>query len=156
MFDLATRFLDNCATIAAQAPRRSLAVLNIRTAATKMALDDAMWERFPLAEENTLKDPETQQPARRNPFRAAANAGAAQPLPNTLDSLYARGAIILACDFSLGHLATRLAAKVGGDQKDVHAELLRGLVPGAYAVPSGIYALARAQNVGCAFVPVPG
>ena len=31
-------------------------------------------------------------------------------------------------------------------------ELRAGFVPGAYAVPSGIFGLARAQNSGCALV----
>jgi intracellular sulfur oxidation DsrE/DsrF family protein len=36
----------------------------------------------------------------------------------------------------------------------IHAELRKGLIEGAYAVPSGIFGLARAQNAGCAYVRV--
>jgi hypothetical protein len=36
---------------------------------------------------------------------------------------------------------------------EVRAELRANLVPGAILVPSGIYALIRAQNAGCAFMP---
>lgn len=64
--------------------------------------------------------------------------------------LVARGAIILVCDFALGHLANRLAPKFGSKPDEVHAALRKGLIPNAYAVPSGIFGLARAQNAGCA------
>jgi intracellular sulfur oxidation DsrE/DsrF family protein len=33
------------------------------------------------------------------------------------------------------------------------AEARANLIPGAIVVPSGIYALIRAQNAGCAFMP---
>ncbi|HEU4786250.1 MAG TPA: hypothetical protein VFS57_02545 [Gemmatimonadaceae bacterium] len=60
--------------------------------------------------------------------------------------------LLLVCDFAMGHLSTRLASKVGRSADDVRADLRRSLVPGAFAVPSGIFGLARAQNAGCALV----
>jgi len=36
---------------------------------------------------------------------------------------------------------------------EVRAEARANLIPGAILVPSGIYALIRAQNAGCAFMP---
>jgi hypothetical protein len=70
----------------------------------------------------------------------------------TIEDLVARGAIVLVCDFALGHLARRLAAKAGRAADEVHRELRGAFVPNAFAVPSGIFGLARAQNAGCAFV----
>ena len=70
----------------------------------------------------------------------------------TLADLLARGSIILVCDFALGHLAERIAEKTHHQPDEVHRELLSGFVPGAFAVPSGIFGLAKAQNAGCAFV----
>jgi hypothetical protein len=68
--------------------------------------------------------------------------------------LIGRGAIVLVCDFAMGHLSTRLATKSGRSADVIHAELRKGLIEGAYAVPSGIFGLARAQNAGCAYVRV--
>jgi hypothetical protein len=52
----------------------------------------------------------------------------------------------------MGHLAARLAGKTGRSADEVHGELRSGLVARAYALPSGIFGLARSQNAGCAFV----
>ena len=52
----------------------------------------------------------------------------------------------------MGHLSRRLATKLGRNADDVHADIRTNLVHGAYAVPSGIFGLARAQNAGCAYV----
>jgi hypothetical protein len=69
-----------------------------------------------------------------------------------LADLVARGAIVLVCDFAMGHLSNRLAKKTGRAADDVHADLRKGLIKSAYAVPSGIFGLARSQNAGCAYV----
>jgi intracellular sulfur oxidation DsrE/DsrF family protein len=44
------------------------------------------------------------------------------------------------------------AQKTGRDVEEVRKEVRENLVPGAIAVPSGIFALIRAQNAGCAFM----
>ena len=72
----------------------------------------------------------------------------------SLGSLQAGGAIILVCDFALTNLSRRLAPKVGVSPELVHETLRGQLVPGAYAMPSGIFGLARAQNAGCALVHI--
>ena len=153
---IATRYLDNCAAVYGRRRYEARVVLNARTRAVAVALTDAAWERFSLGAEYGLKDPGTGSPATRNVFwRRAAPAPGAPPPPYvvpTLEELVARGAIILVCDFALGHLSARLAKKSGGADAEVHAALRSSLVPGAYAVPSGIFGLARAQNAGCAYV----
>jgi hypothetical protein len=127
-------------------------VLNIRTQATVAAMTDQLWERYSLGAEYNTKDPNTQQLATRNPFWHRAPS----PVPGltlpTLADLINRGAIVLVCDFAMGHLSKRLATKLGRSADDVHADIRANLVQGAYAVPSGIFGLARAQNAGCAFV----
>jgi hypothetical protein len=115
-------------------------------------MTDELWERYSLGTEYNTKDPNTQQPATRNPFWHRAPS----PVPGltlpTLADLINRGAIVLVCDFAMGHLSKRLAMKLGRSADDVHADIRANLVQGAYAVPSGIFGLARAQNAGCAFV----
>ena len=69
-----------------------------------------------------------------------------------MNDLLKRGATVLVCDFAMGHLATRLAKASGEPVEVVHKALRDGLAPGAYAVPSGIFGLIRAQNAGCGFV----
>ena len=156
VLEIAERYLDGCAAVYGSRRYDARVVLNIRHRAVPAALTDAAWERFALGAEYDVKDPATGKPAVRNPFwRHAARSAAAAPEPYvlpTIEALLQRGAIVLVCDFALGHLASRLAAKANRSADDVHRELRGAFVPGAYAVPSGIFGLARAQNAGCAYM----
>jgi hypothetical protein len=130
-----------------------VAVLNLRTQAVHLALSDGVWDKYPIGEDANVKDRVTGAPARRNPSYAPAPGASDAEAGMTLERLHQRGAVVLVCDFALGHRATRLAAKVGTARDAVYEELRRGLVPGAVLVPSGIFGLGEAQNAGCAFVP---
>jgi hypothetical protein len=152
VLEIAARYLDNCETAYTSRKYEARAVLNIRTQAVPAALNDATWDRYALGTEYKVNDPVTRAVAVQNPFWHRAP----DPVPGislpTLADLVGRGAIILVCDFALGNLAKRVADKTGRQPADVHQELRNGFVPGAFAVPSGIFGLAKAQNAGCAFV----
>jgi hypothetical protein len=151
---LAERYLDNCAAAYGSRSYDARVVLNIRTAAIGAALNDSAWERYSLGADYNMKDPFTQKPAVRNPFwHRAPDPAPGVKLP-TLQDLLERRAIVLVCDFALGHLATRLATKTGRNADDVHRDLKASFVPAAFAVPSGIFGLARAQNAGCAYMRI--
>jgi hypothetical protein len=126
--------------------------MNIRTTAIPAAMTDSAWTRYALGAEYKVIDPATQKDAVRNPFWSRAPQAPATPGMPSLQDLVQRDAIILVCDFAMGHLAARLAAKGNQSPDEVHQALRHSLVPAAYAVPSGIFGLARAQNAGCAFV----
>jgi hypothetical protein len=152
VLEIAARYLDNCEAAFAPQKYEARAVLNIRTQAVSAALSDAIWDRYALGTEYKVNDPVTQKAAVRNPFWHRAP----DPLPGivlpSLADLLGRGAVVLVCDFALGHLAKRLADKSGRQAEAVHQELRNSFIPGAFAVPSGIFGLAKTQNAGCAFV----
>ncbi len=108
--------------------------------------------RYSLGTEYDVKDPATKQSATRNPFWHRAQSPAPGVTVPSIADLVDRGAVILVCDFAMGHLSKRLAKKSGRSPEEIHADLRNGLIQGAYAVPSGIFGLARAQNAGCAYV----
>jgi hypothetical protein len=152
VMEIAARYLDNCDAAYGPGKRAIRVVLNVRTQAVPAALADAAWEQHALGVEYAVKDPATQQPAVRNPFWRRAPGPITAETPPTLEEMVQRGAIVLVCDFALGNLAKRLATKAARDANEVHRELRDAFVPGSYAVPSGIFGLARAQNAGCALV----
>jgi hypothetical protein len=152
VLEIAERYLDNCRSAYRPNTYEARAVLNIRTQAIGAAMTDQLWERYALGGEYSAKDPSTQQAATRNPFLHRVPSPAPGITLPTIADLVDRGAIILVCDFAMGHLAKRLAGKTNRNADEVHADLRRGLIHGAYAVPSGIFGLARAQNAGCAYV----
>jgi len=152
VFMFAARYLDNCDVVYGPGKAQVRVVLNIRTQAVPVALNDALWEKYKLGAEYNAKDPNTKELATLNPFwHRAPSPGGGYIVP-TLGDFIDRGAFFLVCDFALGHLSKRLADKAGTIQEDVHRELRAGFVPSAYAVPSGIYGLAKAQNAGCALI----
>ena len=123
------------------------AVSMFRRLGTVMALNDAMWDRYGLGEERKVNDPATKAPARRNVFwNRPGNEGGG------IEQLQARGMICLVCNVSIGSMSMSFAKRVGGEVDAIRKELVANLVPGAILVPSGIYALIRAQNAGCAFM----
>ncbi len=150
VLQIATRYLDNFDAAYGLRNHQARIVITLRTRAAPMGLNDDLWARYELGAEYDVTDPASQLPATRNVFSTLAPGAA--PAPGSIRDLVQRGAIILVCDFALGHLVTRLCAKHGQPADATHRDLLAGVVPSAFAVPSGIFGLARAQNAGCAYL----
>jgi hypothetical protein len=146
---IATRYLDNCDAAYGKGKHAARVVLNLRVRAIPLALNDDAWKRFALGEEYDVKDA-SGAPATANPFLSLAPGMA--PGEGAINDLVARRAIVLVCDFALGHLADRLAPKAGVDAAEAHRALRAAIVPRAYMVPSGIFGGIKAQNGGCGFV----
>lgn len=147
---IATRYLDNCDAAYGVGKHRAKVVVNLRTRAAPLGVRDDLWRRYELGVEASAADPLTNAPALRNPF--LDRPPGMVPEEGALAELVARGAILLVCDFALGHVARSVVNKRGGVVDDVHRELRTGLIPGAFAVPSGIFGAIRAQNAGCGYI----
>lgn len=152
VLDLATRYVDNIHKVYGKGEKGICAVLNIRTRSVPTGLNDAMWAKYPLGEDAKVNDPETNAPSRRNLDLRVSDEKAAIGY-GSFERLQQEGAIVLVCDFALGHLANRLASKMNLKPDEVHADLAKNLIAGAVLVPSGIWGAAQAQNAGCAFIP---
>jgi hypothetical protein len=139
-------------------------VLVIRHAAIPMVLNDAMWERLNVAkelaeaEENkvVLKDPATGELPRRNPFlNANAKPGDRHSTlwaDGGLDTLVSRGAIVLACGLALNRAYAMARKAEGLSAADARTLVQANLLPGVYVMPSGIFAVTRAQEAGCQYI----
>jgi hypothetical protein len=135
-------------------------VIVIRHMGIAMALNDAMWERMGAGVENSLKDPTTGEVgSKRNPFLTYTKGDKAEYIgpDSSLTALVAAGGIILACNRAL----TRLAGQLRKKEPDKFAttdlalqEMRRNLVPGAYPMPSGVFAVSAAQDAGCHYFKV--
>jgi len=116
-------------------------VIVFRRLGTPMALDDVMWDRYGVGEDSRITDGRTRAAAKRNIYK------------KQIEERRARGLICLLCNIALGNWSARAAKRTNKKPEDVIAEAKANLVPGTILVPSGIYALIRAQNAGCAFMP---
>lgn len=132
------------------------AVLVMRHAGIPMAVNDRLWDELELGKEFKLKDPETGKAARRNPFLQTSNPKDAKYSmiwpDGGLDTLLKRGAIGLACNMALFRIVSMIAKKQKLDNKAAREKALANLVPGVIVQPSGIFAVARAQQAGCHYI----
>jgi hypothetical protein len=151
VFDYAETFFDHFHELHDTTDSQTRPVIVARRLGVALGLNDAMWERYKLGEDTKTKDPSTGLPALRNVFwiSRTPTSGATR----TIEALQRRGMILLVCNVALGNMGDRLATDANRPVPEVQAELRANLVPGAILVPSGIYALIRAQNAGCAYMP---
>lgn len=148
----ASVFLDQYHEVHATTDPETRPVIVFRRLGTIMALNDAMWEKYELGAERKIDDSATHAPVRRNPFwRAPANASA-DAGQNKLETLQKRGLISLVCNVSANSIGYSFAERTKQDVEVVRQEVKANLIPGAILVPSGIFALIRAQNAGCAYM----
>lgn len=144
-------FLSGYASALGLTDRDVSAVLVIRHAAIPMVLRDPLWADAPWGEEEKLKDPGTGEVAKRNPFiDIPAGARFAVTWPDgALDTLMQRGVVVLACDIALRNAAAQVATRRKIPRQDALQLVADNLIPGVYRMPSGIFATAHAQQLGC-------
>ena len=129
-------------------------VIIMRQLGQVMAFNDMMWEKYGIGEERKVNDPVTKQPAKRNPWTKSTATDPSWAVDSKLDALHARGAIFLVCNRASMNWAARAAERTKTDVEVVKNDVRNNLVPGAILMPSGVFALVRAQNAGCAYVRV--
>jgi hypothetical protein len=127
-------------------------VIIMRQLGQVMAFNDTMWEKYGIGEERKVNDPVTKQPAKRNPWAKVIAGDPAWAAASRLDTLHARGAIFLVCNRASMNWATSAAERMKLDVEAVKNDVRNNLVPGAILMPTGVFALVRAQNAGCAYM----
>lgn len=151
--DYAATFLDHFHEVHATRDQQTRPVIVFRRLGTAMAFNDAMWDRYAIGEDAKIEDPATHAPAKRNVFWKASEGASPASTATKLETLHQRGVISLVCNVALSNWARRAAESAHRDVTEVTTEVRANLIPGAILVPSGIYALIRAQNAGCAWMP---
>lgn len=146
-------FFEDYHTVHDTSDAQTRPVIVFRRLGTPMAFNDAMWDRYPLGEDTKTTDSATRAPAKRNVFWSARPGASPESVAMKIETLHGRGMISLVCAYATANIGRGLAEKTKRDVREVQDELKANLVPGAILVPSGIYALIRAQNAGCAYMP---
>jgi hypothetical protein len=122
------------------------AVIVLRHSAIPIAMKDELWAKYKLGETFNIKDGDA--PATKNGFAKVMPL----PLPGTgLEALIASGALVGCCNVALTVFSAMVAQKMGLDAATVKADWIAGLLPGVQVVPSGVLAVARAQEKGCVY-----
>jgi hypothetical protein len=128
-------------------------VLVFRHLGIHFAMNDAYWARFDIGSETGFLDANGDG-VRVNPIRAARNEVPGPFRPLTLEAYQRSGGEVLACHLALQHyVAPRYAATGMSDEAALEAASA-DVLPGIVMQPSGVFAVAVAQQAGCAYVPV--
>jgi len=147
--DLAGGLIDTFHDVHGTSDDQVRIVIVARRGGTPLVLGDAVWAKFPLGEETTMNDRDG-TPYRRNPFYRPRPGASPESAANKLESLQRRGVILLVCNVALNNWVRRLAERTKRDVAEVKTDVFANLVPGTSVMPSGVFALMRAQNAGCA------
>jgi hypothetical protein len=124
----------------------------LRHSAVPFALNSGLWEKYKLGELSGIIDKKTQQPSIRNPYYEPQEGDFPLPIIQGIKDLQARGAMFCVCDLALNVYSGAMANQMGLDPAVVYEEWKSGVFPGIQIVPSGVWALGRAQEHECGYI----
>lgn len=127
-------------------------VISYRHFAMPLMLSDSIWAKYKIANVIGVMDPKTNAPAMRNVFRDAILLHPGLTYEQILSGAASKGTIIMtACNVALTALSGMTAANAGVSAEAAANEWRAALLPGVVVVPSGVYAISRAQEMGCTY-----
>ncbi len=121
-------------------------VIILRYAGGPLALADPLWLKYGFGKRIELKDPETKEFATRNLYAKCATEE-----DDCFELFQKRGGMIAVCKKGMEHSAESLSEQMKLDKDVVTKEFFDNILPGIQLVPTGIWALNRAQELGCTF-----
>jgi intracellular sulfur oxidation DsrE/DsrF family protein len=131
-------------------------VVVLRHAAIGYAMPDAMWSKYKLGEMFKADDPATKAASVRNPFYKVPKGTYKIPgigeVNIGIDELQASGVMFCVCDAALTVYSGAVASATNGDAAAIKKEWVDNLLPGIQIVPSGVWAVGRAQEHGCGYI----
>ncbi|HSB93905.1 MAG TPA: hypothetical protein VLC28_12350 [Flavitalea sp.] len=138
-------------------PQKDVSVVVVlRHDAIPYAFEDKLWVKYKFGEFFKADDPATKSRATRNPFAQPASGEykvpGIGPVAIGINELQASGVIFVVCDAAMTVYSAVMAESMKMDPAEVKKEWIAGLLPGITPVPSGVWALGRAQEKGCAYI----
>jgi len=123
----------------------------LRHSALGLAMKDSAWEKYPLGEVFNVKDA-SGNPYKRNPYYEPQEGDFPLPGIDGIKRLQERGALFCACDLATKVYSNAVATQMGLDPTEVYNDWVASVLPGIQLVPSGVWALGRAQEHGCGYI----
>ena len=119
----------------------------LRHEAIPFAMKDDLWAKYKLGEVFNIDDKTTKAPSVRNIVTNVKPEDL--PIPDmALEKTQARGVLYGVCGLAMTVYSMKLAANANMKPEDVRKDLAAGLLPGVVELPSGVYAVNRAQAAG--------
>ncbi len=131
------------------------AVVVLRHNAIPYAMHDRLWEKYKFGEVFKIDDPKTKAPSIRNPFWQPQVGDFKIPgIGNVaigINELQNSGVMFCVCNMAITVNSAVIAQKTNANADDVKNDFLSGVLPGIQVVPSGVWAVGRAQEHGCGY-----
>jgi len=139
------------------------AVVILRHEAICFAFQDSIWSKYKFGD---MFKPGSLGPSfqasdaatalsTRNPFWNTSPNDFVMPVmgavPIGIKDLQASGVMFCVCNAALTVYTGVVAMQTKGNADDIKKEWIEGLIPGIQIVPSGVWAVGRAQEHGCAY-----
>jgi intracellular sulfur oxidation DsrE/DsrF family protein len=131
------------------------AVVVLRHTAIGYAFEDRLWQKYKLGEVFGAKDPKTNAASLRNPFWKPKEGDFKVPgIGNVaigINELQEDGVMFCVCQMAIAVFTARVAETTKMNVDDVRKDWMAGMLPGIQPVPSGVWAVGRAQEHGCTY-----
>lgn len=130
-------------------------VVVLRHDAIPYAMHSDLWSKYKFGEMFKADDPVTNTPSVRNPFWQPGpndfSVPGVGPVEIGIDQLQKSGVMFCVCNMAITVYSAVAAQTMSMNADQVKAEWLAGVLPGIQVVPSGVWAIGRAQEKGCGY-----
>ncbi|MFI5133390.1 MAG: hypothetical protein ACHQEB_03585 [Chitinophagales bacterium] len=131
------------------------AVVVLRHEGIPYAFEDRIWEKYKFGEMFKVNDPKTSKPSIRNPFWKPQKGDFKVPglgeVQIGINELQPDGVMFCVCNMAMMVYTAVTADAMKMKPEDVMNDWKAGLLPGVQIVPSGVWAVGRAQEHGCRY-----
>ncbi len=128
----------------------------LRHNAIPFAMKDELWSKYNFGEMFKVDDNIAKAPAKRNPYYEPKEGDYPMPGIDGIKRMQERGALFCVCDLAIAVYSGFAAKSMNLDPEEVRKEWVAGVLPGIQIVPSGVWALGRAQELGCGYIYAGG
>ena len=110
-------------------------------------MEDRLWDKYKFGEQFKIDDKAAKAPSMRN---VVVNVKPEDmPIPDmAMDKMQARGVLFGVCDLALTVYSMKFAEAAKMPAEEVKKDWVSGVLPGVVVLPSGVYAVNRAQAAG--------
>jgi hypothetical protein len=137
-------------------PEKESSVVTVwRHSAIPFAMEDRLWAKYKFGEMFKINDDTTGKPALRNRFwkpNPGYSIPGAGPVPIGINDLQDSGAMFCVCKMAITVYSAVAAQAMNLKHEDVMNDWLSGILPNVKIVPSGVWALGRAQEHKCGYI----
>ena len=128
----------------------------LRHNAIPFAMKSDVWSKYKFGEIFKITDNIAQAPAVRNPYYEPKDGDYPVPGIDGIKKLQERGALFCVCDLAITVFSNFTAQSMNMDPEEVKSDWKASILPGIQLVPSGVWALGRAQELGCGYIYAGG